>query len=47
MNYKVFLIWLFLVVVWNFGYPSVPPIADVIVAVLLTFLSNYLKTKVR
>jgi hypothetical protein len=40
---KVFLIWLFLVIVWNFGFPNVPPIADVIVAVLLTFTSNYLK----
>jgi hypothetical protein len=47
MNYKVFLIWLFLVIVWNFGFPNVPPISDVIVAVLLTFVSNYLKTKVR
>tara|TARA_Y100000593_G_scaffold94543_1_gene194157 strand:+ start:1395 stop:1538 length:144 start_codon:yes stop_codon:yes gene_type:complete len=47
MNYKVFSIWLFLVIVWNYGFPKVPPISDVVVAVLLTFLSNYLKTKVR
>jgi len=47
MNYKVFLIWLFFVIVWNYRFPNVPPISDVIVAVLLTFVSNYLKTKMR
>jgi hypothetical protein len=39
---KVFIIWLIAVVVWNFGFPSVPPIADVIVAVLLSFASQRL-----
>tara|TARA_R100000005_G_C4967819_1_gene181952 strand:- start:944 stop:1084 length:141 start_codon:yes stop_codon:yes gene_type:complete len=43
MNYKIFSIWLLLVIVWNFGYPSVPPIADVIVAVVLSLLSKYLE----
>ena len=43
MNYKIFSIWLLLVIVWNFGYPSVPPIADVIVAVVLSPLSKYLE----
>tara|TARA_R100001079_G_C4376867_1_gene121362 strand:- start:337 stop:477 length:141 start_codon:yes stop_codon:yes gene_type:complete len=43
MNYKIFSIWLLLVVVWNFGYPSVPPIADVIVAVVLSLLTKYLE----
>jgi|TARA_B100000282_G_C31706827_1_gene479115 hypothetical protein len=43
MNYKIFSIWLLLVVVWNFGYPSVPPIADVIVAVVLSLLNKYLE----
>jgi len=39
---KVFIIWLIAVVVWNFVFPSVPPIADVIVAVLLSFGSQRL-----
>tara|TARA_R100001126_G_scaffold97038_1_gene70021 strand:- start:269 stop:409 length:141 start_codon:yes stop_codon:yes gene_type:complete len=43
MNYKIFSIWLLLVVIWNFGYPSVPPIADVIVAVVLSLLTKYLE----
>ena len=32
---KVWIIWLVLVCIWNFGWPSVPPIADVVVAVIL------------
>ena len=37
------IIWLILVVLWNFGFPSAPPIADVVVAILLSFLSIGLK----
>ena len=40
---KVQFIWLLGVIIWNFGFPSVPPIADVIVAVLLFFASYHLK----
>ena len=43
MNYKVFLIWLSLVTLWNFGIPTAPPIFDVISAVVLSFFSNYLE----
>ena len=43
MNYKVFFVWLFLVVIWNFGYPNMPPIADVVAAVGLSFLNKYLE----
>lgn len=39
---KVFIIWLLAVIIWNFGFPSVPPIADVIVAVILSFASQWL-----
>ena len=46
MKYKVFSIWLLFVVVWNFGYPLVPPIADVIVAVILSVGTKYL-SKIR
>jgi hypothetical protein len=44
---KVYIIWLIGVIVWNFGVPTASPTEDVIVAILLSFLSmslkNYLK----
>ena len=33
---KIWWLWLLLVTIWNFGWPSVPPIADVLVAVVLS-----------
>lgn len=35
---KIWFLWLALVTIWNFGWPSVPPIADVLVAVVLSIL---------
>ena len=43
MNYRVFLIWLLLVVLWNFGVPNASPTFDVLVAVVLSFLSKHLE----
>ena len=40
---KIYLIWLIGVVLWNFGYPSASPLEDVIAAVVLSFVSMYLK----
>jgi len=40
---KIYIIWLIGVVLWNFGFPSAAPIADVVVAILLSFLSIGLK----
>jgi hypothetical protein len=40
---KVYIIWLLSVIAWNFLVPSAAPIEDVIVAVLLSFLSIGLK----
>ena len=40
---KVYIIWLVGVIVWNFGVPDAAPIEDVIVAILLSFLSMGLK----
>ncbi len=40
---KVFIIWLIGVILWNFGYPSASPIEDVVAAVILSFISMYLK----
>ena len=37
-----YFIWLFGVVLWNFGFPAAPPISDVIAAVLLSMISIYL-----
>ena len=40
---KIYVIWLIGVIAWNFGFPSAPPIADVIMAILLSFVSLGLK----
>tara|TARA_B110000003_G_scaffold53323_1_gene53019 strand:- start:9 stop:149 length:141 start_codon:yes stop_codon:yes gene_type:complete len=40
---KIYIIWLIGVILWNFGFPGATPIADVIVAILLSFLSIGLK----
>ena len=40
---KVYIIWLIGVIVWNFGFPEAVPIADVVTAILLSFLSVGLK----
>ena len=40
---KTYIIWLIGVIIWNFGCPNGTPTADVIVAVLLSFLSMGLK----
>ena len=35
---SIFLIWLCLVCLWNFGVPEAAPIYDVIAAVILSFV---------
>ena len=40
---KVYLVWLIGVIIWNFGFPEAMPIADVVAAILLSFLSIGLK----
>ncbi len=40
---KIYIIWLIGVVLWNFGFPNASPILDVIIAILLSFLSMGLK----
>tara|TARA_B100000287_G_scaffold104218_1_gene96464 strand:+ start:338 stop:484 length:147 start_codon:yes stop_codon:yes gene_type:complete len=44
---KVYLIWLIGVILWNFGYPTATPMEDVVVAILLSLLSYFLKQKVK
>ena len=40
---KVFIIWLIGVILWNYGVPNASPTEDVIVAIMLSFLSIGLK----
>ena len=40
---RVYIIWLIGVIIWNFGFPDAMPIADVVAAILLSFLSISLK----
>ena len=36
---RVWISWLVLVCIWNFGWPNVPPIADIIIAIILSILA--------
>jgi len=40
---KIYIIWLIGVIAWNFGFPNATPIEDVIVAIILSFVSLGLK----
>ncbi len=40
---KTYIIWLIGIIIWNFGYPKASPFEDVLVAILLSFLSMGLK----
>ena len=44
---KIYFIWLIGVILWNFGYPTATPMEDVVVAILLSLLSYFLKQKVK
>ena len=39
---QIYLIWLILIIVWNFGYPAALPIYDVIISIILAFLIKLL-----
>ncbi|MDP7564642.1 MAG: hypothetical protein QF794_00800 [Candidatus Marinimicrobia bacterium] len=40
---RVYLIWLSGVMAWNYGFPGIPPIADVVAAIALSVISINLK----
>ena len=40
---NIFVVWLVLVVAWNFGYPKASPFEDVLVAVILALLNIFMK----
>lgn len=39
-NKKIFLMWLVLVIAWNFGVPRAAPLYDVLIAVLLSLFAK-------
>ena len=41
---QIYLIWLALVVVWNFGYPTALPIYDVAAAIFLSIIAKMLNS---
>ena len=40
---KIFLIWLAGVIIWNYGVPQATPFEDVLVAIILSLVSMFLK----
>tara|TARA_Y100001970_G_scaffold283597_1_gene399133 strand:+ start:1058 stop:1198 length:141 start_codon:yes stop_codon:yes gene_type:complete len=40
---RIYLIWLIGVIIWNYGYPDAKPLEDVLVAIILSFISMGLK----
>ena len=45
-NKKIFLIWLMLVIMWNFGVPEASPGSDVLIAAALSFLVKIMEKNV-
>ena len=42
-----FVIWLVLVVAWNYGYPQASPFEDVVVAVILALFNILMKKNLK
>ena len=40
---NIFVIWLIMVIAWNFGFPNASPLEDVLVAVILSLLNITMK----
>ncbi len=40
---KIYLIWLASVIIWNYGVPQATPFQDVLVAIILSLMSMFLK----
>ena len=43
---KIFIIWLLLVIIWNFSFPRALPAYDVFVAIVLAFFFQILEDKI-
>jgi hypothetical protein len=39
----IWIIWLFFVILWNFGYPEAKPVYDVFVAIILSLIFIIIK----
>tara|TARA_B100001996_G_C18404154_1_gene494152 strand:+ start:7 stop:150 length:144 start_codon:yes stop_codon:yes gene_type:complete len=44
---KIYLIWLAGVIIWNYGVPQATPLEDVLIAIVLSFVSIILKKYLR
>tara|TARA_B100000945_G_C20325964_1_gene570015 strand:- start:304 stop:444 length:141 start_codon:yes stop_codon:yes gene_type:complete len=44
---NIFVIWLVLVVAWNYGYPQASPFEDVVVAVILALFNILMKKNLK
>ena len=42
---KIYIVWLIGVIIWNYGFPNASPLEDVVVAIILSFISIVLKKK--
>ena len=40
---KIYLVWLAGVIIWNYGVPKATPFEDVLVAIILSLVSMFLK----
>ena len=40
MKLNSFIIWLLLIIAWNYIFPTAPPLYDVIVAILLSLIKT-------
>ncbi|MEE2700148.1 MAG: hypothetical protein VYD71_02145 [Bacteroidota bacterium] len=40
---SIWIVWLIGVIIWNFGWPEVPPLADVVVAIALSIAAYQIK----
>ena len=43
LTMKIYIIWLVGVIIWNYGFPKASPLEDVLVAIVLSFFSIFLK----
>jgi len=43
LTMRIYIIWLIGVIIWNYGFPEANPLEDVLVAIILSFLSILLK----
>ena len=47
LKMKIYIIWLIGVIAWNFGVPKASPLEDVVVAIILSFISMTLNKYIK